>query len=90
MKERFEFTTDPESAEFCEAIVNRMVALFGISTGEAIGRINRDWHGLDIAAPNDVIYHEDEEYWAKTIYYGKGSNWWLSPPNLKPRAYPEE
>ena len=88
MKENFEFTTDAQSAEFCETIVNRMVGLFGITVDEAIGRLNRDWKGLNLIGPTDMIYHEDEDYWAKTIYYGKGSNWWLNPPNLKPRSYP--
>jgi hypothetical protein len=88
MKERFQFETDSQSAEFCEAIVNRMVSLFGITIDEAIGRLNQDWKGISITGPDDVIYHEDEDYWAKTIYYGKGSNWWLNPPSLKPRPYP--
>jgi hypothetical protein len=84
----FVFETDGQSAAFCEAIARLMVELFGITHEEAIGRINRDWCGLKIVGPDDVIYHEDETYWAKTIYYGKGSNWWLNPANLKPRPYP--
>lgn len=88
MKDKFEFETDIQSLQFCEAIVAQMVVLFGITTNEAIARINRDWHGLKFVGSEDMIYHEDEDYWAKTIYYGKGSNWWLSPPSLKPRPYP--
>ena len=88
MSQQFEFKTDKQSEEFCNLIIGRMVSLFGITSDEARGRINRDWRGLKIIGPNDVIYHEDDEYWAKTIYFGKGSNWWLNPPNLKPRAYP--
>jgi hypothetical protein len=87
MKEKFEFITNAKSAEFCEGIVNRMISLFGITIDEAIGRMNRDWKGLNLSDPNDVIFHEDEEYWANTIYYGKGSNWWLNPIGLKPRPY---
>jgi hypothetical protein len=70
MKERFEFTTDVDLTAFCEAIVNRMVSLFGITFDEAVGRLNRDWKGLNITG-DDVIYHETKDYWAKTIYYGK-------------------
>jgi hypothetical protein len=88
MSQQFEFETDKQSEEFCSLIIRRMVSLFGITPDEARGRINRDWRGLKIIGPNDVIYHEDDEYWAKTIYFGKGSNWWLNPSNLKPRAYP--
>jgi hypothetical protein len=84
----FIFETDDQSTAFCEEIARQMVELFGITHEEAIGRINRDWRGLKIVGPDDVIYHEDEIYWAKTIYYGKGSNWWLNPANLKPRPYP--
>ena len=82
----FIFHTDDRSATFCEEIARQMVDLFGITHEEAIGRINRDWAGLNIVGP-DVIYHEDETYWAKTIYYGKDSHWWLNPANLKPRPY---
>ena len=85
---KFEFETDEQSEGFVASIANRMVSLFGISIDEAVGRINRDWKGLKIIGSNEVIYHEDEDYWAKTIYYGKGSNWWLYPSNLKPRPYP--
>jgi hypothetical protein len=67
MKEKLDFETDRQSAEFCELIASRMTALFGISSEEAIGRINRDWRGQKIVG-NDIIYHEDEDYWAKTIY----------------------
>jgi hypothetical protein len=83
----FEFETDEQSSAFCEQIAEEMVELFRISREEAIGRINRDWRGLKLIGPDDVIYHEDETYWANTIYYGKGSNWWLNPPDLKPRPY---
>jgi hypothetical protein len=87
MKEEFEFATDARSFAFCGAIVDRMVALFGITRDEAVGRLNRDWKGQGITGPSDIVYHEDEDYWARTIYYGAGSNWWLNPPNLKPRPY---
>jgi hypothetical protein len=80
----FEFETDDQSRAFCEQIAGKMVELFGISQQEAIGRINRDWRGLKVIGC-DIINHEDEAYWANTIYYGKGSNWWLNSPNLKSR-----
>jgi len=84
----FIFETDDQATAFCEEIVRQMVEIFGITREESIGRINREWQGLKLVSPDDVIYHEDEIYWAKTIYYGKGSNWWLNSANLKPRPYP--
>lgn len=82
----FLFETDSESEAFCERIAQEMVRLFGISPDEAVGRINNAWKGLSIVG-DDLIYHETEEYWANNIYYGKESEWWLSPPGLKPRPY---
>jgi hypothetical protein len=66
-------------------IANKMVELFGIFIDEAVGRINRDWRGQEIIGM-DIIYHETEEYWAKTIYYG-GAHWWKGEEGLKPRPY---
>ncbi len=85
---RFTFQTDEESEAYCEEIFLEMARLFGISKSEAIGRINRDWDSLVLVGQDDVIYHEDPEYWAKTIYYGKDSFWWLNKGSLKPRPYP--
>ena len=83
----FDFKTDKESYEFCMLIANKMVELFKISLNEAIGRINRDWNGKDILGL-DVVYHEDEEYWAKTIYYGHDSFWWLKEGKEELKALP--
>lgn len=85
---RFSFTTDSESAAYCEGILERMVKLFKIDDTEAIGRMNKYWDNQIITGEDDPIYHEDEEYWAKTIYYGKESLWWMNPPDLKPLPYP--
>jgi hypothetical protein len=88
MESRFEFSTDAQSAEYCTKIAHRMMELFSIPKEEAIGRMNRDWKGHRIVGPHDLIYHEDVDEWAKTIYYGKASNWWTNPPNLVPRPFP--
>lgn len=85
---RFSFKTDQESYKYCEEILKKMVALFSIEESEALGRMNRSWEGQDLRGDDEVIYHEDEEYWANTIYYGKGSYWWMNPPDLKPLPYP--
>jgi len=83
-KIRFEFETDPKSFSYCLDIVQRMIVLFNISENEALLRINRRWIGLALKGEDDLIYHEDEDYWANTIYFGKDSDWWKNPPNLNP------
>ena len=88
---RFPFKTDEKSAAFCFAIAREMVQLFGISEVEAIQRICRHWrHLTELVGEQDIIYHETEDYWARTIYYGKDSFWWIADrasrhlPPLKP------
>jgi len=83
------FKTDERGENFCNEIVKEMINAFSISEEEALGRLNRSWTGIDtIDDDDDPVYHEDEEYWAWTIYYGKDSYWWTDPPDLKPLAYP--
>lgn len=84
----FEFITDQESKAFCHLIVQSMIESFSIDEEEALGRLNKAWVNLEITGPDDVIYHEDESYWANSIYYGKGSKWWLSKEVLEPLPYP--
>jgi hypothetical protein len=81
----FTFTTDEQSESFCRAIVDGMIELFGITEDEAIGRVNRQWNGMVLIGDELAIYHEDEDYWASAIYFGKNSRWWNNPPDLKPR-----
>lgn len=83
--------TDEYGAKFLEGIVSTMVELFGISEEEAIGRINRDWTWGDLVGQPLVVYHEDPEYWAKTIYYGTDSYWWIKEEKgekIDPIPYP--
>jgi hypothetical protein len=84
----FAFPTCPETQALCEAIVAEMQRLFGLSEAEAITRINRHWTTQDLSDPQDVVLHEDEEYWTKTIYYGKNSSWWLDESKAKPLPFP--
>ncbi len=79
--------TSRKAAEFIDAIVTKMLLLFPISRAEAVGRINDSWGHLDYIGDSDVIFHETAEYWAKTIYYGKDSHWWLGEEGLKPLPY---
>jgi hypothetical protein len=88
MNKKFAFQTDSDSEAYCQEIAREMAELFDIPESEAIGRMNRDWNGLALVGEDDVIYHDEPEYWAKTIYYGKDSFWWLKKAGLKPRPYP--
>ena len=80
----FFFITDGKSQEYCELIANTMTEVLGISSSEAKERINKHWAGQNITGEDDLIYHEDEEYWANTIYYGKDSKWWDGTDGLTP------
>jgi uncharacterized protein (TIGR02452 family) len=64
-----------------------MVDQFGISRDEAIGRINNHWRGIEIRGSKDLVYHQGADWWAKTIYYGKESQWWKEPLGLNPLPY---
>ncbi|BCU78294.1 hypothetical protein [Luteolibacter sp. LG18] len=84
----YTFETDEMSKAFCDRIAEQMVALFGIDAEEAVGRMNRLWKGQSFVGPDDLIYHEDEVFWANLVYFGGDSNWWENPPDLKPLPYP--
>ncbi|MFJ8823915.1 hypothetical protein ACIREE_19300 [Streptomyces sp. NPDC102467] len=61
--------------ELLEFIVDRMVAELGLSRAEAVARINRQWHGQDLSGEDDIVLHEDERFWALTIYYEDVPDW---------------
>lgn len=84
----YTFITDAESRAFFDEIALRMVTLFAIEPEEAVGRMNKLWDGQAFIGPDDLIYHEDEDFWANTVFYGGDSMWWTNPPKLKPLPYP--
>ena len=71
-----------------EEIVGEMIRLFGISETEAVSRINRQWGRLRFSGPDEVVYHEDAETWAKNIYYGHESAWWFDGQERERRGLP--
>jgi hypothetical protein len=85
-----EFTCTQEIEEFVREIAANMVHLFDISLDEAMGRINRQWRGQTMLREVDEmsLFHEEADWWAKTIYYGPGVLWWLGEEGLSPRPYP--
>jgi hypothetical protein len=94
---RFSFMVNSKAEAFCAEIVAAMRKRFDVTHDEAMKRLNQAWRGLDLTGPNEVIYHEEEAYWAATIYYGKASCWWLPEeersrqglPTLVPLKLPE-
>lgn len=85
---RFAFPTCPATQLLCEATATEMQHRFGISSEEAVGRINRHWSGQDLSDPNDIVLHEGEGFWAKTIFYSQDSSWWLDESKAVPKPYP--
>ncbi|NEB77341.1 hypothetical protein G3I40_19255 [Streptomyces sp. SID14478] len=67
--------TCEDTLELLDLVADWMVEELGISRAEAVARINRQWHGLDLSDEDDLILHEDERFWALTIYYGQVPDW---------------
>lgn len=86
---KFEFKTDDKMEKYCIEIAETMVRLFNISIEEAFGRINNHWRGQELVGYECLVMHEDEEYWANTIYYTEDSFWWMpeQKDSLKVRKY---
>jgi hypothetical protein len=79
-----------EAQQYMEEIVREMVGLFSISSAEAVGRLNQFWRGKEFtsAVQVGVLLHEEPAHWAKTIYYGHDSHWWLGEDELQPLPFP--
>jgi hypothetical protein len=87
---------DAEALGFCWQVAAEMVHLFGISLQEAVARVNRHWSQADAdgRVPRvwivglDLVYHEEPDHWARRIYYGPNSNWWVPGQELIPLPPP--
>lgn len=82
-----------EAAEYLYEIAKEMTSLFQISQEEAIGRINKHFGSREFITSTEVnaLVHEEQDIWAKHIYYGKDSFWWVHKgelSDLKPVEYP--
>jgi hypothetical protein len=73
---KYRFKTDDQGQRFCDEIVNNMMSLFGISKEEAMARINQQWKN-EILVGINILYHVIPEEWAKDIYWGHDSYWWV-------------
>lgn len=83
----FDFETNPEPQRFCASIARKMAALFHIPLTEALGRINAHWRGMAFLGEEDMLYHRDEDLWAREIYFEQWPPWW-KVPDPRPRPYP--
>jgi hypothetical protein len=87
---------DAEALAFCWQVAAEMVDLFGISLQEAVARVNRHWSQPDgdgrvpmlWIVGLDLVYHEEPDYWARTIYYGPNCDWWVPGQALIPLPPP--
>ena len=79
------FKTNLNSEIFCLCFAQEMVNFFNISEEEAIQRINNSWKENDFTEENDMIYHEDPEFWAKTIYCRQNEWWNYKTEELTPK-----
>lgn len=78
----------PEIMEYIDEIVGEMVAAFGITRDEAIGRVNRQWGGSTFDEKS-LILHQMPDDWAGDIYYGRDSYWWrVEEADRRPLPYP--
>ena len=73
---KYKFTTDDEGERFCYQIYMAMMSQFGISKEEAIARINQEWEKRSLVGQS-IAYHKVPEEWAKEIYWGHDSYWWI-------------
>lgn len=80
MNIKFNFSVDQQAQKFCEKIANEMCRLFNISMNEAVIRINAHWQEQVITGEDDIVYHEDETFWANQIYFDESYSWWLDSP----------
>ena len=77
------FRVDAEVEKFLREIRTNMVLKFNISNADAVEKINSYWKSRDAILKDDLIFHEESDYWVNTIFFGKGSGWWLSDEDLK-------
>ena len=87
-RRKWSFTCDEEFNSFCDEIIAEMVKLHEISEEEAAGRIDRHWKGQQIVGPDNMVYHEEPDFWANTVYYGPEAFWWMEDVELNPLPYP--
>ena len=87
---RLEVEGTGEALDYLEEIAAEMVLLFPITMDEAVSRINRELRDQRFTTPAqvNVLLHEEQDQWAKHIYFGRASCWWLDEAGTEPLPYP--
>ncbi|MDT0458151.1 hypothetical protein RM550_20830 [Streptomyces sp. DSM 41527] len=62
--------------DYLDEIAEEMAGLFGISTAEAVARINYEWRDQSFEEEDDLIFHELPEHWAYVLYYRGTVPYW--------------
>ena len=68
---KFTFTTDDKSLEYCNLILEHMIHEMGATPEKALLKMNSLWEGLAFRGEDDLLYHQDVDYWAEVILLGK-------------------
>lgn len=82
-----EFKTDNEAYEYCMLIIKDMITSFNITEEEAVDRMNSDWGHIEKIDKDDIMFHEEPDYWSRKIYYNSDCYWWLPNEILKAKKY---
>lgn len=88
----FNIPATSEAIQVFHEVKTEMMLLFGIEEEEAVGRINRHWQGRQFLSEMELLvlcHDHHDEYWAKTIWYGPQSFWWVKDEStLSPLPWP--
>lgn len=78
-----------EAQSYLEEIAVEMTQMFGISREEAYGRINDQLGRRTFLTEIEVsnLKHEEQDVWAKHIFFGRQSFWWLDEDGAVPLPY---
>ena len=78
-----------EAISYVEEIAREMTQMFKILMSEARGRINDQLGSRAIRTPMEVnvLLYQEQDVWAKHIYYGRESFWWKGEEGLSPLPY---
>jgi hypothetical protein len=87
MKRDFAFATNDALEAYFEKVLAVLVADFGISEDEALGRINRSYGNYDVLA-DPTLTHEWAKDTAYQIYYGPNQAYWKPGAILEKLPYP--
>lgn len=63
----FAFPVVSDMQEYVSSIVEEMARMFGISKLDALAIVNDHWMSFEVG-PDNLLGHEEPEYWARTIF----------------------